>query len=61
MAKKSKTQNRAVTSRRKFLSATAALTGAAALGFPALNLRAAQTLKVGTYGGYFKDSFDKHI
>ncbi len=61
MAKKPKTQNRAVTSRRKFLGATAALTGAAALGFPALNLRAAQTLKVGTYGGYFKDSFDKHI
>ncbi len=61
MAKKCKIPNRPVTSRRKFLGATAALTGAAALGFPALNVRAAQTLKVGTYGGYFKDSFDKHI
>ncbi|MDH3413553.1 MAG: ABC transporter substrate-binding protein [Gammaproteobacteria bacterium] len=61
MSKKRKIKARPVTSRRKFLGATAALTGVAALGFPALRARAAQTLKVGTYGGYFKDSFDKHI
>jgi len=41
------------------------LTGAAAmlatLSQPPRRARAAQTLKVGTYGGYFKDSFDQHI
>ncbi len=47
--------------RRRFLAGTAALAGAAIMGFPAIRARAAQTLKVGTYGGYFKDSFDKHI
>jgi putative spermidine/putrescine transport system substrate-binding protein len=47
--------------RRKFLGGAAALAGAAVLGFPAIRTRAAQTLKVGTYGGYFKDSFDQHI
>jgi putative spermidine/putrescine transport system substrate-binding protein len=47
--------------RRRFLAGTAAVAGAAAIGFPALCARAAGTLKVGTYGGYFKDSFDEHI
>ncbi|HSS64227.1 MAG TPA: twin-arginine translocation signal domain-containing protein, partial [Gammaproteobacteria bacterium] len=61
MSKKSKRTHRPVTSRRRFLGATAALTGTAVLGFPAIRVRAAQSLKVGTYGGYFKDSFDKHI
>jgi len=48
-------------SRRRFLSRSALLTGAAAAGFPALRARAASSLKVGTYGGFFKDSFDEHI
>jgi len=61
MIKKRKHTIQPVTNRRKFLTATAALTGVAALGFPAINVRAAQSLKVGTYGGFFKDSFDEHI
>ncbi|MDJ0949794.1 MAG: ABC transporter substrate-binding protein [Alphaproteobacteria bacterium] len=48
-------------SRRRFMTATAAAAGVAAVGLPAVHLRAADPLKVGTYGGYFKDSFDKHI
>ncbi|MDJ0943195.1 MAG: extracellular solute-binding protein [Kiloniellales bacterium] len=48
-------------SRRRFLTGASALAGVAALGFPAVVGRAAEPLKVGTYGGYFKDSFDKHI
>jgi putative spermidine/putrescine transport system substrate-binding protein len=48
-------------SRRKFLKGTTALVGTAALGFPTIHVQAARSLKVGTYGGYFKDSFDKHI
>ena len=49
------------TGRRRFLAGASALAGVAALGFPAVVGRAAEPLKVGTYGGYFKDSFDKHI
>jgi putative spermidine/putrescine transport system substrate-binding protein len=52
---------RPAVSRRAVLAGAAALVGTAALGFPAIRTRAAQTLKVGTYGGYFKDSFDAHI
>src|SRR5262249_45861722 len=37
------------------------LAGAAALAMPALVRAASGGLKVGAYGGYFKDSFDKHI
>ncbi len=48
-------------SRRAVLAGAAAVAGTAALGFPAIRTRAAQTLKVGTYGGYFKDSFDAHV
>jgi putative spermidine/putrescine transport system substrate-binding protein len=45
--------------RRSFLAGTAA--GLTALSAPAL-LRAQGTpLKVGTYGGFFQDSFDEHI
>jgi putative spermidine/putrescine transport system substrate-binding protein len=47
--------------RRSLLTGAAALAGAAAMGLPASGARAAGTLKVGTYGGYFKDSFDEHI
>jgi putative spermidine/putrescine transport system substrate-binding protein len=54
-------RGRMVTGRRRVLAGAAALAGTAVLGFPAIRTRAAQTLKVGTYGGYFKDSFDQHI
>ena len=47
--------------RRAFLAGAGALTGTAALGFRPRRARAAKSLKVGTYGGYFQDSFDKHI
>jgi putative spermidine/putrescine transport system substrate-binding protein len=47
--------------RRGFLAGASALAGAAAIGLPAIKARAAGSLKVGTYGGYFKDSFDKHV
>jgi putative spermidine/putrescine transport system substrate-binding protein len=46
-------------SRRAVLGAGAA--GAALLAMPNLVRAQGQTLKVGVYGGYFKDSFDKHI
>jgi putative spermidine/putrescine transport system substrate-binding protein len=48
-------------SRRRLLAGAGALAATALVGFPAIRTRAAQTLKVGTYGGYFKDSFDEHI
>ena len=51
---------RAAVTRRAVLAGAAAFAGVGALGFPAVRTRAAQTLKVGTYGGYFKDTFDKH-
>jgi putative spermidine/putrescine transport system substrate-binding protein len=54
-------RGRLVAGRRRVLAGAAALAGTAVLGFPAIRTRAAQTLKVGTYGGYFKDSFDQHI
>ncbi len=48
-------------SRRRFVKTTA-LAGAAVLAAPYVKpARAADPLKVGTYGGYFQDSFDKHI
>ena len=52
---------RHTTNRRRFLQTTAAAAGVAAVGFPFVQARAQQSLKIGTYGGYFKDSFDKHI
>ncbi|KEO50813.1 extracellular solute-binding protein [Thioclava pacifica] len=45
--------------RREFLLSAAL--GAAALAAPTVPRAATSTLKVGTYGGYFKDSFDKFI
>ncbi len=47
--------------RRGLLAGAGALAATSIVGFPAIRTRAAQTLKVGTYGGYFKDSFDEHI
>lgn len=46
--------------RRGFLGAAAAF-GAAALGVPPRRAAAADALTVATYGGYFEDSFEKHI
>ena len=43
--------------RRQFLAGTAALTGAAALGFPFISAQAEQRLKVATYGGLFQRLF----
>lgn len=49
-------------SRRRLLKATAATSALAAVGFPAPAILAQQrSLKVGTYGGYFTDSFLEHI
>ncbi|TNF16398.1 MAG: extracellular solute-binding protein [Rhodobacteraceae bacterium] len=45
--------------RREFLLSAAL--GTAALAAPTVLRAAGSTLKVGTYGGYFKDSFDKFI
>lgn len=47
--------------RRGFIAGAGAVASATALGFPAIHVRAAEPLKVGTYGGYFKDSFDQNI
>jgi putative spermidine/putrescine transport system substrate-binding protein len=46
-------------SRRTILQA--GLAGAAALSMPGIVRAQDKSLKVGVYGGYFKDSFDKHI
>jgi putative spermidine/putrescine transport system substrate-binding protein len=46
-------------SRRAVLTYGAA--GAAALALPSIVRAQDKSLKVGAYGGYFKDSFDKHI
>ena len=46
-------------SRRAVLAYGAA--GAAALAMPSIVRAQDKSLKVGAYGGYFKDSFDKHI
>lgn len=46
-------------SRRTVLGA--ALAGASALAMPSIGRAQEKSLKVGVYGGYFKDSFDKHI
>jgi putative spermidine/putrescine transport system substrate-binding protein len=47
--------------RRRFLVGAGALAATTAISLPRRAARAAGTLKVGTYGGYFKDSFDQHI
>jgi putative spermidine/putrescine transport system substrate-binding protein len=46
-------------SRRAVLATSAA--GAAALAMPRIGWAQDKSLKVGVYGGYFKDSFDKHV
>ncbi len=48
-------------SRRTVLGGIGAAAGVAALGMPAVHTRAAEPLKVGVYGGYFKESFDQFI
>lgn len=63
MSKKNKGQGQIT--RRGLLAGSAAAVGAAAGtaalgGFPYV-IRAAEPLTVGAYGGYFKDSFDKHV
>jgi putative spermidine/putrescine transport system substrate-binding protein len=50
---------KAAVCRRSVLGAGAA--GAAMLAMPGVARAQGQSLKVGVYGGYFKDSFDKHI
>jgi putative spermidine/putrescine transport system substrate-binding protein len=51
----------AAISRRCLLAGAGAVAATTVVGFPAIRTRAAETLKVGTYGGYFQDSFDEHI
>ncbi len=48
-------------SRRAVLAGGAAGLAAASLGFPSIVRAADKSLKVAVYGGYFKESFDKHI
>lgn len=48
-------------SRRGLLAGAGAVAAAGAIGFPHIAPAQAKSLKVGVYGGYFKDSFDKHI
>lgn len=48
-------------SRRAVLAGAGTVAAVAAIGFPNIVRAASKTLKVGVYGGYFKDSFDKHI
>lgn len=47
-------------SRRTVLKGSAAIAGTALIGAPALRAQD-RSLKVGVYGGYFKDSFDEHV
>lgn len=47
-------------SRRTVLAGAGAAAAVAVTGFPAV-IAADRSLKVGAYGGYFKDSFDEHI
>ena len=51
----------AAISRRRLLAGAGTVAATTVVGFPAIRTRAAETLKVGTYGGYFQDSFDEHI
>jgi putative spermidine/putrescine transport system substrate-binding protein len=48
-------------SRRRFLGGAAALATVSAVGMPAIARAQGAPLKVGTYGGYFQESFEKHI
>jgi len=51
--------NRSTFSRRSFLAASTA--GVSMLAMPSVLRAEDRSIKVGVYGGYFKDSFDKHI
>ena len=51
----------AALSRRRFLKGAAAVATVSAVGMPAIVRAQAAPLKVGTYGGYFQESFEKHI
>jgi putative spermidine/putrescine transport system substrate-binding protein len=51
----------ATTGRRMLFTGIIAALCLAVLGFGAPSVQAEGVLKVGAYGGYFKDSFDKHI
>ncbi|MDD3445747.1 MAG: extracellular solute-binding protein [Zavarzinia sp.] len=48
-------------SRRAVLAGGLAGAALAGFGFPSIVRAADKSLKVGVYGGYFKDSFDQHI
>lgn len=58
--KVSKKATRKVVSRRRVLQGAAGL-AATAIAMPAIHVRAGQSLKVGTYGGYFEESFVNFI
>ncbi|MDH4247539.1 MAG: extracellular solute-binding protein, partial [Deltaproteobacteria bacterium] len=61
MKKHTSPKSSLVISRRRFIQSAGVISGAlAAGGFPYI-AKAADPIKVGAYGGYFKDSFDKHI
>jgi len=47
--------------RRRFLGGAAAIATVSAVGMPAVVRAQSAPLKVGTYGGYFQESFEKHI
>ena len=48
-------------SRRRFLKGAAAVATASVVGMPSLVRAQGAPLKVGTYGGYFQESFEKHV
>ena len=55
-------QSRKQLTRRTLLRSSAATLGAATLSSPLISRAASsEPLKVGTYGGYFQDSFDMHV
>ncbi len=47
--------------RREFLAGLGALATATLISYPGGPARAVRNIKIGTYGGYFRDSFDKHV
>lgn len=47
--------------RRQFIAGTAAGAAALTIGMPAVHAQGKKSIKVGVYGGYFKESFEKHI
>jgi putative spermidine/putrescine transport system substrate-binding protein len=53
--------NLTTTGRRMLLTGIVTALCVAVLGFGVPSVQAEGVLKVGAYGGYFKDSFDKHI